>query len=82
MPESTMTTKGQVTIPLEVRRQLGLGAGSRIRFVATDSGSYEIVRVSGSIRSLKGLVSAPAVPVSLADMDQAIADELVTRFHQ
>ena len=42
MPESTISSKGQITIPVEVRRQLGLATGSRIRFVRTDTGSYEI----------------------------------------
>lgn len=30
MTASTVTTKGQVTIPLDVRRRLGLDAGDRI----------------------------------------------------
>jgi antitoxin PrlF len=80
MPESTVTSKGQITIPVEVRRRLGLEPGSRIRFVATDSDSYEIVRISGTIRSLKGLVPSPASPVTLADMDRAIAEQVAAEF--
>jgi AbrB family looped-hinge helix DNA binding protein len=30
---STVSSKGQVTIPIEIRRQLGLTAGSRVQFV-------------------------------------------------
>lgn len=80
MPESTVTSKGQITIPVEVRRRLGLEPGSRIRFVPTDSDSYEIVRISGTIRSLKGLVPSPASPVTLADMDRAIAEQVAAEF--
>jgi AbrB family looped-hinge helix DNA binding protein len=79
MPESTISSKGQITIPAEVRRQLGLATGSRIRFVRTDTGSYEIVPILRSVTSLKGLIAAPAVPVSLAEMDLAIADSALGR---
>ena len=79
MPESTISSKGQVTIPVEVRRSLGLSTGSRIRFVPTPTGSYEIVPILRSVRSLKGCISPPAVPVSLEDMDRAIADTAVGR---
>ena len=77
MAESTISSKGQITIPVEVRRKLGLATGSRIRFVPTDSGSYEIVAIQRSITALKGIVPAPASPVSLEDMEAAIAEAAV-----
>lgn len=73
MPSSTVTSKGQITIPAEVRRKLGLSAGSRVTFVPTESGSYELVPATGTVRALRGLVSAPAAPVTLEEMDDAIA---------
>ena len=33
---STVSSKGQVTIPIEVRRRLGLTVGSRVQFVNQD----------------------------------------------
>ena len=36
-PASTISSKGQVTVPLEVRRRLGLKEGDRVDFVL-DSG--------------------------------------------
>ena len=33
---ATMTSKGQVTIPVEVRKQLGLGQGDRVEFTLED----------------------------------------------
>ena len=38
MKASTVTTKGQVTIPREIRRRLGVKAGDRVRFRETGSG--------------------------------------------
>ena len=33
IPSSTISSKGQVTVPLDVRRRLGLKEGDRIEFV-------------------------------------------------
>jgi antitoxin PrlF len=74
MATATVTSKGQITIPAEVRRDLGLQAGSRVDFIRLDDGAYEIVPVVGSVRILKGIVPAPRRPVSLEDMDAAIAE--------
>ncbi len=33
---ATMTSKGQITIPVEVRKRLGLGQGDRVEFILED----------------------------------------------
>ena len=73
MSIATVTSKGQITIPVEVRDKLSLRPGSRIAFVATAAGVYEIHVQAGSIRDLKGVVSRPSERVTLEDMDDAIA---------
>ena len=72
MATSTMTTKGQVTIPLDVRRRLGLDAGDRIEFVEIEDGMFAIKPAIGDVRSLKGLLRKPSKPVSVADMNAAV----------
>lgn len=74
MPASTVTSKGQITIPAEVRKALGLRTGSRVAFVPTSDGSYKIVAETRTIRALRGAVAAPATPVTLGQMDEAITD--------
>jgi AbrB family looped-hinge helix DNA binding protein len=73
MPASTVTSKGQITIPAEVRKDLGLRSGSRVNFVRNDDGSYELVPATGTVSALRGCIAAPAVPVTLEQMDAAIA---------
>jgi AbrB family looped-hinge helix DNA binding protein len=68
---STLTSKGQVTIPAAVRSALGLHQGDRINFVETGQG-FLIAPVPFSIRQLKGIVPKPSAPVSLDDMEAAI----------
>lgn len=35
-PSSTISSKGQITVPLEIRRRLGLKEGDRVEFVVED----------------------------------------------
>jgi len=72
MSTATLTSKGQITIPANVRDEAGLTAGDRITFVREAKGRYVIVLKSGSIKSLKGIVPRPDKPVSLEDMQAAI----------
>lgn len=74
MPASTVTSKGQITVPSEVRRALGLRTGSRVNFIRTESGSYELVPETRTVRALKGSIAGPAVPVTLDEMDVAIRE--------
>ena len=72
MTTATLTSKGQVTIPLEVRQRLGLDTGDRIEFVLLAGGEYEIKPAIDDVRSLKGLLRKPAKSVSVKDMNTAI----------
>jgi AbrB family looped-hinge helix DNA binding protein len=69
----TVTSKGQVTLPAEARRRLGIRAGTRLEFIIKDDERLEVVRVGGSARDLKGLLPRPSRSLSLDDMDAAIA---------
>lgn len=72
MPSATVTSKGQVTIPAEVRARLGLRPGSRLAFVATEGG-YEIHPQAASIRDLKGAVAPATHSITVDQMNEAIA---------
>lgn len=72
MATAKVTSKGQITIPAEVRARLGLRPGSRLTFVATANG-YEIHPQSGSVQDLRGAVPQPSRPVSIDEMNAAIA---------
>jgi antitoxin PrlF len=70
---ATVTAKGQVTLPVEVRRRLGLRPGSKLEFIVIDDEQLEAIPVSETVSSLKGMVPKPRKVLSLADMDKAIA---------
>ena len=70
---ATVTAKGQVTLPVEVRRRLGLKPGSKLEFIVIDDGRLEAIPISETVSSLKGMVPRPRKALSLSDMDRAIA---------
>jgi antitoxin PrlF len=73
MVMATMTSKGQITVPKEVREALGLKAGTRVSFVRDESGSYYLRAKTGSVRDLRGMLKWHGPPVSIEDMDDGIA---------
>lgn len=71
MSTATLTSKGQVTIPADVRQRLGLTSGDRIEFVEIEGG-FAIKPAIDDVRSLKGLLRKPAKAVSIEDMNASI----------
>lgn len=74
MSTATLTTKGQVTIPADVRRSLNIDAGDRIEFVQVEPGRFELVAATRSVRELKGMFGRPVRTVSIDEMNRAIAE--------
>ncbi len=72
MASSTITSKGQITLPKSVRDRLRLGSGDRVEFVQTATG-FELRPATRDIRLLKGLLPKPARPVSIEAMNEQIA---------
>ncbi len=74
MPTSTLTSKGQITLPKQVREQLRLHVGSRVDFVIEPSGRVILKPLNTDFRSLKGIVrSRRKRPVSVEEMNDAVA---------
>lgn len=74
MSTATLTSKGQITIPVQVRTALRLNAGDRIEFVEVGNGEFNIVAATRSVKELKGLFRGRRrKPVSIEEMNAAIA---------
>jgi AbrB family looped-hinge helix DNA binding protein len=74
MPTATVTSKGQITIPIQVRKALGLDAGDKIDFVETEKGQYAMKPRTGSIRDLEGCIPRLDYVPTIEDMNEAILD--------
>lgn len=72
MQESTVTTKGQTTLPRTVRTALGLSPGDRVRYVILD-GEVRLLKAR-PVAGLAGILARPGrKTVTLDDMEAAIA---------
>lgn len=69
---STITSKGQVTVPKRVRQALGVEATERITFVIHDSGQVELRPTAFEWKDLRGIV-APVAGADTACIDDMFA---------
>ena len=75
MSTATLTSKGQITIPADVRRVLNVQAGDRVEFVQVEAGRFELVAATRSVRELKGMFGKATRTVSIEEMNRAIAEQ-------
>jgi antitoxin PrlF len=73
MSTATVTSKGQITIPADVRQALQVKSGDRVEFVQIEPGRFEVVAATRPVTDLKGLFGRPSKAVSIDDMNKAIA---------
>lgn len=72
MIESSITSKGQTTLPKAVREALSVEAGDRVRYIVKDD---EVrIRKVKPIDRLFGALKYDGPPVSLQEMEQAIVE--------
>ena len=73
---STVTQKGQVTIPKHVRDSLQLVTGDKVEFVQNESGEIVIKPATRKVIDVAGLLSRykKVKPATIEDMDQAVAN--------
>ncbi len=78
--ESKLTTKGQTTIPLEVREFLKVGAGDRLGYEFVD-GKVMLVPKNRSALEFAGALHVPnRAPVSVESMNEALDEGIAERF--
>jgi antitoxin PrlF len=78
MAIATLTSKGQITLPKEVRKHLHLGKGDRLEFVIRGDGGVQVQPVAGSYRELLGMLRRPGRRSPPAEaLDQELARLLV-----
>ena len=72
LPESTVTSRGQTTLPKEVRDALDLKAGDRVRYFILDGEVH--IRPLVPIERLYGILEYDGPPVSLEDVQRGIIE--------
>ena len=74
---ATLTSKGQITLPKEIRDRLGLDAGSMLDFQVLPDNTITARTVKPDARRIRGLLKSPhAGPLTVEQMDEGIAKNL------
>ncbi len=69
---TTLNNKGQITVPVEIRNQLGLQAGDRLD-IQLKEGKVELTKVSGSLDSFIATLPMAKKSFTAEQINEAIA---------
>ena len=72
MPTAKVTSKGQITIPVKVRKVLGLKPGAQIDFHETGKGEFILRAKTGSIWDMRGCLAGFDLPKTDEEMNDLI----------
>lgn len=67
-----MTSKGQITVPKDVRIRLNLKPGDRVLFIVEDDGAVRLRAANKDVSSLFGILPRPKRTATLEEIDDAI----------
>ena len=74
---ATLTSKGQLTLPKEIRDRLKLDAGAILDFQLQADNTITARQVQPDARRLRGFLKSPhAAPLTVEQMDEAVAKHL------
>lgn len=72
MSISTITHKGQTTIPIQIRSYLGIQPGDKVEFFVDDDGRVVLQPLTADVTQLKGMLPKPKKPISIEKMNAII----------
>jgi len=78
MTTSRVTSKGQTTIPKDIREQLGIKTGDRVAFVLRDDGVL-LRLVKGTLLDLRGSIKPHKHPEDLSEVRRVAREKLAEK---
>jgi AbrB family looped-hinge helix DNA binding protein len=79
---STITSKGQVTIPAEIRKRLRIDKGDKLSVVITDEGAIELrVPAYSTVASLAGAAGSLSRPMEWDQVRETAREDHVLDEH-
>lgn len=73
MTNVKLTSKGRITVPVAVRKALGLQAGDRVEFVEVARGRFELIAATRPVTDLKGMFGRRATTISIDEINAVTA---------
>lgn len=81
MYKAKLTSKGQITIPVEVRKAMGIKPGGRVAFFEGENGEF-VLRRMRSIMELEGVLAGLIPPMTVKEMDKAIGKTVTESYRR
>ncbi len=81
MYKAKVTSKGQITIPVEVRKAMGIKPGGRVAFFEGENGEF-VLRRMRSIMELEGALAGLIPPMTVKEMDRAIGKAVTESYRK
>ena len=79
MSDATLTSKGQLTLPKEVRDRLGLKTGDKLDCVVSGKDEVTLRRRSLDVSDLIGILHLPGKRATVEEMNKAAEDAALER---
>jgi AbrB family looped-hinge helix DNA binding protein len=79
MPKSTLTSKGQITVPKAVRETLAVHPGDSLAFLIHEDGTVTVEAETVDILQLRGKVKPGRKGVTVEAMNEAIRRSVAPR---
>ena len=77
---TTLTSKGQMTLPSVIRTQLGLEAGDQLSVTVLDAETIVLKRrAKRPISALRGLLPKPAKALTVQEMEAGVSAHLTRK---
>jgi AbrB family looped-hinge helix DNA binding protein len=76
MATSSVTSKGQITLPISVRKKLRLNSGDLVEFVEREDGEFTVKAKKGDLMEFYGFMKRTGKPLTIKEMDDSIAAHL------
>lgn len=82
MPTSTVSKRGQTTIPVDIQKLLNVKPGDKIQYFVEADGRVSLLPKTLSVGDLKDVLPRPKKVVSVEEMDAAIEALASKRFQE
>jgi len=79
MPSASVTSKGQITLPRQIRERLDVKTGDRVAFREREDGTITIEAETTNLLTLKRIIRPRVKGVTVDDMKDAIRKHVSKR---
>lgn len=80
--EATLTSKGQITLPKDVRERLRVREGDKVQFALDDGDRVLVTKGGPNISDLFGMLGKPPRSLTLEQIDEVVQQAAVDRYRR